>query len=135
MKTRKLAPLTPRNPATQWRYVFTRVIEIYSEAKQKSGRCSQFHYENSQQRPRNSPFIRPSMVDFIADVEIAARCVLTPVELVLFANRFAHLIDRPIPERITKHIEETLGQEFISRGIFPLNQYFSPRLIEKHGKV
>lgn len=119
----------PKNPSVWYRYVFAEVIEHYVEAKFTSGHCSQFHYGNTQHRPRNAPFIRPSASDFVCDCEIAMKAVLTPTEIVLFCNKYLRGDPRPIPERIERHIEETLGAEFIARHIHPVNEYFRLKLI------
>lgn len=109
--------------------MFSEIVAHYAELKH-STRCSRFVYdENSLRHTQNSPFVRPSAADFVCDVELAAKSVLGPVELVLFANRYAHLDLRPITPERQQRIETMLGREFIQRAIWPLSRYFARKHI------
>ena len=73
-------------------------------------------------RVRSSGHIKPTRSDFLADVEKAAKAVLSKAEQ-------RHYLEMTFMKKIPDNkryweIENTLGKEFLRRGIFPLSIYF-----------
>lgn len=102
--------------------MFHRVVSHYEEVKVTSGTmsCEKFYKHQLAGSGAGTPFV-PGVVfvgpeDFIADVEMAAKKILTPDEFVAFKEG-----------RFTERVEERLGREFKRRKIYPLHEYFQPK--------
>jgi hypothetical protein len=103
---------------------------------------------------RNTSVVRPELVDFAADVELAARAVLSVDEFKFFKKVYLEIMvvidktgmnegstavsfDRYVRETYKPHelgavlvyddaIRQKVGAELLRRGIFEINAYFKP---------
>lgn len=109
---------------------FETVIEFYQEHKDQ-GSLDQLSLilnpdNAAPQRTRMEPGV--TLSDFLSDVEIQARRVLTPEELRFFQHFYKsgnHLASDAPLNYVDRHIRRTLGERFIKVGIHPLSKYAS----------
>jgi hypothetical protein len=145
---------------------FETVISSYQEAISVSGTMSAVNFEmngaGKATHTKNSCLVKPSVSDFLADVEISARRSLDEMELVYFkssyqstnvviANRMeqkehghdrflaAHLESyshdaREHIKALDARVRENLGARLVEVGIFPLNKYRAPVDVSKQKK-
>jgi hypothetical protein len=82
---------------------------------------------------QSNGLVKASPMDFTADVELAARGVLTKTELRLF-HRMIRNVQAPDVVRYTD-VAEKVGREFVRRGIYPLSEYFLSKRIIAEGRA
>lgn len=144
-----------------WRSAFQDVIDYYRELKSSPDRLGALDYEQASQSAgtRCHLIVAPSKVDFIVDVDNAARRILNAEELAFYKKYYGNysaprpgiyfhhkaqkravlaetagvLMDVPQDDPLNDAVMDKLGKAFIHRQIFPMAKYFQPR--DLRGKV
>lgn len=144
------------NPRFEWRDIFLQVIEAYQQVKSTTGSIGSLNYEKALDGSSGgacSKYVKPSMSDFIGDVELAARAALSTNEELRFfydhyvpvdAGRPSILTNAAAQREQASHYGETavaevpnnalnlavmekVGRVLQAKGIFPLGSYFRAR--------
>lgn len=102
-----------------YREAFVSVADHYNEIKLSGGNvsCEGFYRrldprEGSPDSVSASPVIPISESDYIADVELAAKCAVPSINL--------------MEDEISDEQQEKIGKEFMRRRIFPVGAYMRP---------
>lgn len=87
----------------------------------------------------NTRIIRPFLSDFIADVELAARRVLTAVEFLYFTKTYRDSRNDLSHvglgfRKLDDTVRHKVGEELERVGLYPVERYFLPKLARKHGE-
>lgn len=104
----------------QYKIIFDHVFECYQEIKETNGTmsCAGFYKRlaDNTAASGSQPVSRTGAAqsDFLADIELAIKHVLTPAEISSLPN-----CEDPVKYKLAK--------EFMRRRISPLNVYFRPR--------
>ena len=113
------------------RQAFKSVMEVYSEVKATCGTTPTLDYSVLANRmlitgTPNPRVVRPSMSDFICDVELKTKSVLSAKEYGWFVDIF---VNKALPEMTCSvnqlhKIQEKVGGVLVSARIHPIEQYF-----------
>jgi hypothetical protein len=107
---------------------FATIVSLYQERKDVGGLEPMLLDPNDEpQQPGLSP--KPSISDFIVDVELTAKRVLDEQELRFFHHWFRSLkvLATSDPIMFTDKVVRTkLGRGFVERGIYPIQKYLTP---------
>ncbi len=111
------------NNRKAWR-AFRIVLEHYNELKETLGSCPAIDYGQSGGK---TGYVMGKVIitssDFMADVMITAKRVLTPDELSFFKRTFAVRNDPTTITPISVSVQEKMGAAFMTNGIYPVRQY------------
>jgi hypothetical protein len=111
--------------------IFLSVFHKYQEASATLGAVPCVSLESSQQgkssNSKGSGHVRPTRIDFVSDVEITAKKILSRPQFRLFVS----MINKKLIPETGKYaaIEELLGEAFKRYGIYPLKEYFKEKYI------
>lgn len=118
-----------------WRDVYNSVIEQYAELKATRGTPSSEQFYDFLEKQgikgtKNPKVVLPNSLDFIADVELAAKASLHPDEYVRFKKAVVEGEEytRSIGWR---NIQEKVGKMLLARRIYPSALYFSSSVGQK----
>ena len=122
-----------------WRAAFRRVMNYYLEAKSAAYSSSVGgFYAAMEAETKGSGYvariIKPTLIDYVCDVEIVARGVLNPSQYQLFRILYIDLKE-PSPEvaksdrfrKAEKKIKEQVGKAFVAFKIYPAESYFASK--------
>lgn len=126
MKTKNLKSL--------WERAFSDVMEEYQEIKATLGSssCEGFYNGLAREGGRtamNTRVVRPSVIDFVADVELAARRALHPAEFTFFRQYYING-ENLQPERVElydKTVQQKVGKMLIHRRVHPTSNYYKAK--------
>jgi hypothetical protein len=135
-----MVQVAKRNKKELWRSVFRRVMSRYDEIKSVNGTqsCAGF-YKSLAREGSNGGKFNPKVVvvtasDYICDVEITARRVLTPDEHRFFKlvyltkdKEVSTLLKNGIFRELKRTVQEKVGLAFIAAKIHPFERYRKPR--------
>lgn len=109
-----------------WRSVFDKVIPQYLEVKSWLGSHQAINYEKALDGSKGSGVavgvVRVTPIDFVADVELAAKAALSDPEFALFRAEFIDG-EGSIPPQIKDIIREKVGRMLRTRRIYPVRHY------------
>jgi hypothetical protein len=112
-----------------WRHVFSVVLDEYKELQSVQGTPSaeQFYKALAKEGvkgSRNPKEVLPNVLDFMADVVLAAKSALSVQEYAQFKRAY---LDTDIPGANLglRSLQEKVGMAFLSRRIYPSSLYFS----------
>jgi hypothetical protein len=106
-----------------WKSAFQTVIEQYQEIRAANEGAGALNYEKLSNAggfatcTYNPRVVKPTLSDFVCDVEIAARTTLDKAELKTFR-------DADDPQSVPEEIQMKLGKIFAAREIYPISNYF-----------
>jgi hypothetical protein len=89
--------------------------------------------------PKPSNFVKPSVSDFICEVELAARRL--PLRLFALFDLIylqARIDPNKIPSKVPKDFDEMklqLGRMFRVRSLYPISKYFKGRFVGTHTEI
>ena len=112
---------------SEYRKAFSSVLSSYQRAIQLSGAIPSLNPKRGSEsnRSKSSGQVKPTRSDFVADVDLCVKKVLTQRERELFLQiRQLHYL--PEEKELFLMIGK-LGREFERRGIYPLQQYFQSK--------
>lgn len=128
-----------RNKQQFWRAAFRRVMQYYLEAKSAAYSSSVSGFYASMQAETKgagyiSRIIKPTLIDYVCDVEIVARGVLNSYQYQLFRTLYIDLKE-PSSElakddkfrKAEKKIKEQVGKAFVAFKIYPAESYFASK--------
>jgi|SRR5581483_4923106 len=119
-----------------WRSVFDEVMATYVEARWTAGSHQAINYERALEGTGGSHAIgvvKPTLVDFLADVEVCAKVALNGTEFAFFADiatgrnptqeelkddKFVDLYNR---------VREKMGRLLIQRHVYPFARYMKAK--------
>jgi hypothetical protein len=133
-----------RNKKEFWRSVFRKVMSYYDELKSSHGTnsCEGFYKALSREGTNGGKFnprvVRATPSDFICDLELAARRVLTKEEhrffKLVYLQKDAEIIglleDKSPDNKFNKlkhTVQEKMGLAFKARGMYPIAKYLRPK--------
>lgn len=128
-----------QNKARYWRSVFRRIVCRYDDVRSTYAAWPAMDYESAIDgygQAATYRGIRPTPADFIADVELAAKRALTPLEWVFFKNIYIDknegyktiLLEVWGEDKYTgfKHsVQEQVGRMLVQRKIHPFEHYMT----------
>lgn len=113
------------------------VVEMYLEQKRSHGSVGCMDYERALTATggggANPRIVRPTISDFICDVEIAARRALTQSEYAVFQRLYVfqdwatgelEAEEKHYGLKVVHAIRTKVGELLISRSIYPASRYF-----------
>lgn len=124
------------------KFAFEEVMHAYEVARSARSplSCEGFyaslegHADGISGSGSSSRIVRPNMLDFVCDVELAAKSVLFPTDFELFMLVYANqervsalVTNDPCYKRQTDNIVDLVGQEFSRRRIHPSRDYFKAK--------
>jgi hypothetical protein len=117
-----------------WKRAFDETIEFYQEAKSTLGLIPAIDYANHPAAtggPSAGGYMKPTVVEYVADVELAARRVLSPELHLVFKALFVTSFE-PVDYRSTavEEIRVRVGRELERVGIHPAPRYFKQKHID-----
>lgn len=119
-----------REEKKRWRRQANKVLSRYQEALTISGSAKLIDYRKALQAPGRTGYVDAGstmrLSDFIADVEITARRVLSDEQKKLFDKHVKRF--EPMPDEVRKSslwlkAKEVLGRAFELAGIYPVVEY------------
>lgn len=127
-----------------FRGVFRKIMSTYDETKTSNGTlsCQGFYRsiagESANKGAYNPLVVRATASDFICDVELTARRVLSKEEYRFFKllyldkdKEIAELVVAKSPDNkfngLKQTVQEKLGFAFDDRGIYPLSKYYKAK--------
>jgi hypothetical protein len=118
---RQMKRLTMQTRLLKYKAAFEKVTEIYYEVKSVSytSSCTGFYDRIANQTASASKRVgrvTVSPLDLIADVELAAKSVLTPMSYSKFMRGVTSVEDKI-----------RIGRVFVARKIHPLHKYLQPK--------
>jgi hypothetical protein len=124
----------------EWKRIFKEVCDCYEDAQTANLNINisvESMYRNMRDqlgRSTPGPDVKPCLSDFIADVELAARSVLTDTEYLMFIDVYLNQNDvpntgSPETEEILETIQNKCAVEFTRRRIHPLQIYFREKYV------
>lgn len=122
-----------------FRRVFYSTIQHYAEAKvvHETNSCEKFYRaltDRSGCSGSNARLVYVSAMDFVADVELAAKAVLTPDQYERFVEVFGSEEAPLYPESRFKRMAERVGAELVRRRIHPVRGYMAPRILKRNAR-
>jgi hypothetical protein len=123
--------------AKQSHLAFETVMTRYQDVIATSGTIKCMNYANNDKgkvdHALRSCMVKPSMSDFIADVDICARKSLSPLQHRYFVQNYRSLNvlvedQREAPECkiLDQRVREHLGAQLVKSKLFPLTLYMEP---------
>jgi hypothetical protein len=100
---------------------FTEVVDAYITLKSRSTISA---VDSSQEAGGSVNLAKPSALDFFCDVDNQINIVVKEDMLQLFIGRFFIGDDLAMTLEQANYFEQRIGQLFVSRGIWPIQQYF-----------
>jgi hypothetical protein len=122
-----MAKRNQANTYVDWQQVFKEVMEHYVDAKSSTGSMKSLNYENALEGSvsgANTKVVKPSLSDFVCDVELAVRRVLSYNELVAL---FEHVYDGTPETPEIERLQQKVGRIFDERNIHPVGVYFKAK--------
>lgn len=133
-----------RNKKEFWRSVFRKTMAYYDELRASHGTnsCEGFYKglarEGTNGGKHNPRVVRTSPSDFICDLELAARRVLSKEEYRFFKlvyldkdPEIIELLEDKSPDnkfnKLKQSVQEKMGLAFKVRGLYPVAKYHKPR--------
>lgn len=122
-----------------WSKAFFSVISAYQETKTVIGTSGAIDYSKALLNPSTSlqvvGHIKPSLLDFICDVELTARKALNDEDFKFFQTYFVHtyLEDFPNNERLREQaqsIAHNVGRKLITNKIHPVKGYMQGKMVK-----
>lgn len=123
-----------------WRAAFFSVITAYQETKSVVGSTGAIDYAQAVLDPGTNlqsvdGHCKPSLSDFLCDVELAAKKALNEEDYKFFVKYFvnANLEDFPNNERLrdqAKTVAENCGRRFIAHKIYPVKSYMQSKVVK-----
>lgn len=111
----------------QYRKAFSATLDAYHAVKtvSRSSSVSAFYavLANGTHGSRCPNETLPSVLDYLADVELAAKAVMSFPDYVDFKSRFFEQYPEDGHEKTWDRQRDAVGRELIERGIFPTTRY------------
>lgn len=124
--------------------VFYAVLEGYQETKSVMGTSGAIDYSQAVLSPSTANqiagYVQPSLMDYVADVELTAKKALSESDFAFFKKYFIDmdLADLPSSESFrerSKSVAENAGRRFLASGLYPMKAYLRPTVVEVYKEV
>ncbi len=120
----------------RWQRIFDTVIRKYIEVKMTHGTHKALNYAHTSSGGGNPYIVRPSLSDFICDVEIKARKALSASEWAMFSALYVEQTSDPLlcSNELPLGIKTKLGRAFDACHIYPINLYMRGKDLRRAGR-
>lgn len=130
--------MSKHNETPDWKQIFGEVMNCYEDARtlNTTSSCAGVYAGMADTTDKQAPsvrMIRPSTLDFVCDVELAARSTLTKQDYSLFIHYYANqnevstLSVTPEWEETQERIINTCAMAFKRKRIYPITRYFKSK--------
>ena len=114
-----------------WKQAFDETIDHYHTLKSCNVSIKGLDYSKTG-GGTNSNVIHCSASDFICDVELAARRVLSDHLFEVFVDNYVDCVEDPDTQNLDiDRIRHLVGGAFCSKRIYPAAGYFKPKVIDR----